>query len=305
MAKTQLNPSSSLISNDGYSSTSGQSMADQNLTPYAYGPGLFLGQYGNGAVQELMRDNPTSEAWDFYANAFTASDQDLQDQISSWRQTREGNCATVAVSKAATDAMGTRAFQDVIPTTEGFKVILRDGTEVNLTITAERHGQNPVKVWRMVLSALAPYSMVTDRHWRPVTKTPRPIQTPSRPSTTAKVPIGWPSLWAFKTSPAFTAVSSSPEPALLRWWKVRSWRGATSTRLRRQNVRDTRPTIMGTVLITAPTPMVVPTPGGNTWCGPLPLIETVVKHRTTVFRFGRAGPDTISPHWKALSLCNR
>ena len=141
MAKTQLNPSASLISNDGYSSTSGQSMADQNLTPYAFGPGLFLQQYGNGAVQELMRDNPTSEAWDFYANAFTASDQDLQDQISSWRQTREGNCATVAVSKAATDAMGTRAFQDVIPTTEGFKVILRDGTEVNLTIAELEEAQ--------------------------------------------------------------------------------------------------------------------------------------------------------------------
>ena len=41
MAKTQLNPSSSLISNDGHSSTIGQGMADQNLTPYAYGPASF------------------------------------------------------------------------------------------------------------------------------------------------------------------------------------------------------------------------------------------------------------------------
>ena len=51
--------------------------------------------------------------------------------------------------------MGTRAFQDVIPTTEGFKVILRDGTEVSLTIAELEEaqansafkGMSPPRLW--------------------------------------------------------------------------------------------------------------------------------------------------------------
>ena len=134
MDYSKTKPRSSSYSAESSSTQRSSRVPEHELSPYAYGPGLLLSEYGNSAVQELMRDNPESEAWDFYANAMTATDEDLQNQISSWRQTKEGTCATVAVSKAATDAMGTRAFKEILPTPEGFKVTLRDGTEVNLSV---------------------------------------------------------------------------------------------------------------------------------------------------------------------------
>lgn len=134
MVSRKLRPATSSYDTPSSSTASSQHVPEAELTPYAYGPGMLLSEYGNTEMQELMRDNPDSEAWDFFGDAFTASDEDLEDQISSWRQTKEGNCATVAVSKAATDAMGTRAFQEVLPTPEGFRVTLRDGTEVDLTV---------------------------------------------------------------------------------------------------------------------------------------------------------------------------
>ena len=134
MKHRKIRPGSSSFTGDSSSSGSSQRVPEQELSPYAYGPGLLLSDYGNSAVQELMRDSPESEAWDFYANALTATDEDLRNQISSWRQSQEGNCATVAVSKAATDAMGTRAFEEILPTPDGFKVTLRDGKEVELSV---------------------------------------------------------------------------------------------------------------------------------------------------------------------------
>ena len=114
-----------------FNDNSMMNMLGPGATPY----------YGNQAMQEMMREKPESAAWDFYGHTLDVTDEELQGQISSWRQTKEGNCATVAVSKAATDAMGTRAFQDIEETASGLSVTLRDGTVVELSITELEEAQ--------------------------------------------------------------------------------------------------------------------------------------------------------------------
>ncbi|MBS2040193.1 hypothetical protein JST97_34720 [bacterium] len=55
------------------------------------------------------------------------------DLITGWRQTREGNCASVAAIKAAMNQYGSDVFRDVQRTADGYQVQLKDGRQVNLS----------------------------------------------------------------------------------------------------------------------------------------------------------------------------
>jgi len=53
--------------------------------------------------------------------------------ISGWRQTAEGNCASVAAIKAAMKEYGNKVFDNVQRSEDGYSVKLKDGSTVNLS----------------------------------------------------------------------------------------------------------------------------------------------------------------------------
>jgi len=55
------------------------------------------------------------------------------DLIGGWRQTREGNCASVATIKAAMQQYGSDVFKDVQRGPNGYEVTLQDGKKVSLS----------------------------------------------------------------------------------------------------------------------------------------------------------------------------
>ncbi len=105
---------------------------------------LSRARYGNQAMQEELI-SPAAPAEDdgdwaiaqedreFFERVLDITDEDLQNQTTAWYQTTEGNCTTVAVAKAATDALGPEVFRSLERTPEGLKIGLRDGAEVRLT----------------------------------------------------------------------------------------------------------------------------------------------------------------------------
>ena len=59
----------------------------------------------------------------------------LPDQLKSWRQTNEGNCASVACIKAAVDRFDDKVFKSVNKTEDGkgYDIQMRDGYKLNLS----------------------------------------------------------------------------------------------------------------------------------------------------------------------------
>ena len=106
---------------------------------------------GNQAAQEDLQAQQSvaapaeekEESWGdiseedqkFFERVLGITDEDLQKQTTDWYQTTEGNCVTVAVAKAAADALGTDVFTSLEKTSSGLKIGLRDGAEVEVSAT--------------------------------------------------------------------------------------------------------------------------------------------------------------------------
>jgi hypothetical protein len=93
-------------------------------------------QTAAGSKFKVSHWKMSKENQSFFGRVLTLTDEDLEGQTTGWRQRHAKNCATVATSKAAADAYGTKVFKSIEPSAHGLKIQLHDGETATLT-TAE------------------------------------------------------------------------------------------------------------------------------------------------------------------------
>lgn len=101
------------------------------------GGGGFGDAFRNGgsAGTNFANMKPWSqEDRDFLDKALVSEPEQFRDQIGSWRQGQEGNCAAVATIKAATDRYDNKVFDSVQRGADGsYQIKMQDGFQVNLS----------------------------------------------------------------------------------------------------------------------------------------------------------------------------
>jgi hypothetical protein len=85
---------------------------------------------GGGGTQHPAK--PLSEQ-DHQTLAEAVKKEDFGDLISGWRQTQEGNCASVAAIKAAMHEYGGNVFDKVDRNDNGYQIQLKDGRSLSLS----------------------------------------------------------------------------------------------------------------------------------------------------------------------------
>ena len=70
---------------------------------------------------------------EFFELGLKVKKGEMQDLIGAWRQTTEGNCVTVGVTKAACDTYGTKIFKKIKSDDNGIQVKLQNGKDIKLS----------------------------------------------------------------------------------------------------------------------------------------------------------------------------
>ena len=81
----------------------------------------------------LAAPQTTENDREFYELGLKVKKGDMQDLIGAWRQTTEGNCVTVGVTKAACDIYGSKLFKKIKNNDEGIQVKLQNGEDISLS----------------------------------------------------------------------------------------------------------------------------------------------------------------------------